>query len=208
MSIFDKIASAVAPAATPEQRAEARRSAESMAQGPDDWLSIALDHHRRIERLFEQARSARDASARRFACRQLGLVLTGHANAEESVIYPMLAENHTAHAAHAYQEQAMAKIEMHKLEMLEPMSQEWLDKLEHIQSAVQQHVYEEESEWFGEVRETLRGAEAVKHSRRFREEFERYCGGGQQREQPMQMAAQMNEGGGQRLSENDGPNDY
>ena len=69
--------------------------------------------------------------------KQLGRILTGHSIAEEAVLYPMLAQSHSSHAAHAYQEQAMAKIEMHKLEMIEPMSQEWLDKFEQIQSAVQ-----------------------------------------------------------------------
>jgi hypothetical protein len=194
MSIFDKFASAVAPTVTPEERAEARRRAEAMARVPDDWLSLALDHHRQIERLFAQARNAGDAASRRSASRQLDMILTGHANAEESVIYPMLAEDHKAHAAHAYQEQAMTKVEMHKLEMLEPMSQEWLDKLDHIESAVQQHIYEEENQWFGEVRETLQGGDSAMHSQRFREEFERYTGGGQG-ERPMQIAAQMGEGG-------------
>ena len=208
MSIFDKIVSAVAPLASPEERAEARRRAEAMAQGPDDWLSLALDHHRQIDRLFVQAKTASDVVARRSAFKQLAVVLTGHANAEESVIYPMLAQDHKAHAAHAYQEQAMAKVEMHLLEMLEPMSQDWLDKLAHIESAVQQHVYEEESELFGEVREAMREGDAAMHSRRFREEFERYCGGEQGGERPLQMAAQMTERDTQQLSPNDGSHAY
>lgn len=87
----------------------------------------------------------------------------------------------------------MAKVEMHWLEMLEPISQKWLDKLEHIESAVQQHVYEEESELFGEVEKTLRGGDAAMLDKRYREEFERYCGDQQSNERPMQMAAQMNE---------------
>lgn len=221
MSIFDSIAAKIMPPETADQRAEARRRAEAMCQGPDDWLTLAIDHHRRIERLFEQARSGSDAAARRAASRELATVLTAHANAEESVLYPMLAEDHKGHAAMAYQEQAMTKIEMHKLEMLEPMSREWLDKLEHIQGAVQHHVYEEESEWFGEVREALRGHDEALHARRFREEFERYAGGGMEMERPLQMAAEMGDetmrqpsgpidqqGMSGRQSENDGPLDY
>jgi len=217
MSIFDKIAASVMPPESAEDRAEARRKAQAMCQGPNDWLTLALDHHRQIERLFEQARAGSDAAARRSACKQLAAVLTAHANAEESVLYPMLAEDHKGHAAMAYQEQAMTKIEMHKLEMMEPMSKEWLDKLEHIQGAVAHHVYEEESTWFGELREVMRGHDEAMHARRFREEFEKYTAGGEQMERPMQMAAEMDEmrqpsgsgdfQGGNRFSENTGPLD-
>lgn len=209
MSIFDKIAATVMPPESAEDRAEARRQAQDMCRGPDDWLTLALNHHRRIERLFEAARSGRDAAARRTACKELATVLTAHANAEESVLYPMLADDHKGHAAMAYQEQAMTKVEMHQLEMLEPMSREWLDKLEHIQGAVAHHVYEEESAWFGEIREAMQGADEAMHAHRFREEFEKQAGGGGG-ERSMQMAAEMDEMEqpiGDRMGENSGPLD-
>lgn len=221
MSIFDSIAAKLTPPETAEERAGARRRAEAMCQGSGDWLTLALEHHRRIERLFAQAGSGSGAAARRAASRELANLLTAHANAEESVLYPMLVDDHKGHAAMAYQEQAMTKIEMHKLEMLEPMSQEWRDKLEHIQGAVAHHMYEEESEWFGEIREAMRGADEALHARRFREEFEKYSGG-TQNEMPMQMAAEMSDGSMRQPSgpidqqgtmrtgrnENDGPTDY
>lgn len=199
MSIFDKIAATVMPPESDEQRTEARRKADAMVQGGDDWLGQALDHHRQIESLFRQARSASDGSSRKAACKQLGTILTAHANAEETVLYPMLAEDHKGHAAMAYQEQAMVKIEMHKLEMLEPMSQEWLDKIDHIQGAVTHHMYEEESGWFGEVREAMRSYDETMHSSRFREEFEKNAGSSSSgsSSQPLQMAAQMDEDIGQ-----------
>jgi hemerythrin superfamily protein len=194
MSIFDTLASAIMPPETPEERAQARRSAETLARGPEDWLSLALDHHREIEQLFEQARSGVDAAARQTTSRELATILTAHANAEESALYPMLAEDHKGHAAMAYQEQAMTKIELHKLEMLDPMSQEWLDKLEHIRGAVLHHMYEEESTWFPELREVMGGTDDAMHAQRFRQEFERFSGGGSQRQAPLQMAASMDEG--------------
>ena len=208
MSIFDKIAAAVTPPESAEDRAEARRCAADLARG-DDWLATALDHHRRIEALFEQARAGRDAAARTSGMKQLGRMLTGHSIAEESVLYPMLAQSHSSHAAHAYQEQATAKIEMHKLEMLEPMSQEWLDKLEHIRGAVQHHMYEEEGTWFPELRKAVPDGHDAMLTRRFREEFDRYMGGADSAamERPLQMAAEMDDSGA-RQSENTGPLDY
>ena len=177
MSVFDKIAAKVMPPESDEDRAEARRRAERMA-ADCPFLADVLDHHRRIERCFAEARSASDAASRTAALTELGAVLTAHANAEEAVLYPAMADNgEKSHAGMAYQEQAMTKIEMAKLEMLEPMSQEWRDKLDHIQGAVAHHLYEEEGTWFPELIEAIPPAQHEHVVKRFREEFERYSGG-------------------------------
>ena len=68
MSIFDKFVAAVTPPESAEDRAEARRTAQGLARG-DDWLATALEHHRRIEQLFEQARAGRDGPSRTAAWR-------------------------------------------------------------------------------------------------------------------------------------------
>jgi hemerythrin superfamily protein len=174
MSILDKIAAAVTPMASEEDRAEARRGAEQLAQG-NDWLSQVLDHHRQIEAAFGRALNAAGASERRAAASELAVILMAHSNAEEAVIYPALVEGSSkAHATMAYEEQAAAKINMAILENLDPMSQEWRDKLEHIQGAVAQHVYQEESSWFPDV---VRNAPAEKQqalTKRYAEEFGRY----------------------------------
>jgi hypothetical protein len=57
------------------------------------------------------------------------------------------------------------------------MSQDFLDKLEHIRGAVAHHVYEEESKWFLELRENVPSADQLKLSKRYEEEFTRYVGG-------------------------------
>ena len=116
MSIFDKIAAAVMPPESDEDRAEARRKAESLATG-DDFLADVLDHHRQIEAAFASTLGASDAASRTAGLKNLGLVLTGHAIAEESVLYPALADNgEKAHAGMGYDEQAMVKVEMALLE--------------------------------------------------------------------------------------------
>ena len=76
----------------------------------------------------------------------------------------------------AYTEQAAAKIQMGLLETLAPMSQDYLDKLEHIRGAVAHHVYEEEGTWFLELKEKLPAPDQVKLTQRYREEFDRYMG--------------------------------
>lgn len=177
MSIFDKIAATIMPPESAEDRAEARRKAEAMA-AECPFLADVLDHHRQIEQAFAACSSAGDPGSRAAAVRRLAAILTGHANAEEAVLYPAVAEHDgKAHAAMAYQEQAMTKVELAKLEMLDPMSQEWADKLEHIEGAVRHHMYQEEGTWFPELIENIPEAEHQHVIMRFREEFERYAGG-------------------------------
>lgn len=174
MSLVDKFVHAILPANTEEDRVKARREAEALTPG-NKWLELALNHHRRIESLFAEAKGAGDGPSRLRAAKELGALLLGHSNAEEAVIYPVVAERSGKHhAAMAYEEQAMAKVQMAKLEQLDPMTQDWLDKLDHIEGAVQQHVYQEESEWFPDVVENATAAERRLLDQRFAEEFSRY----------------------------------
>jgi hemerythrin superfamily protein len=175
MSFLDKIADTVMPAASDEDRAKARREAQSLAR-EGDWFSLVIDHHRQIESAFADAFAAGDAAGRTGAMKRLGLILTGHSDAEETVLYPALAEIERARTAMAFEEQAMAKIQMAKLEKIDPMSSDWKEKLAHIQSAVEQHVYQEESSWFPKLQEKTPESERTRLTARFREEYERYAG--------------------------------
>ena len=140
MSFLDKIMATVMPPESDQDRAEARKRAEALASG-NGWLAMALEHHRQIESAFARARAGIDAAQRKQAMKELALILTGHAQAEETVLYPALVEHdEKAHAALAYEEQQATKVQMHELEHLDPMSQEWLDKLEHIRGAVLHHM--------------------------------------------------------------------
>ncbi len=73
-----------------------------------------------------------------------------------------------------YNEQALAKIQMALLEKLPPMSDDFQDKLEHIEGAVLHHMYEEEGTWFLELKQ--KGEDQDRLTARFREEFDRYIG--------------------------------
>jgi hypothetical protein len=140
MSIVDKIIAAVTPPESDDARREARAKAHSVAS-PGDWLSMVLEHHERIESAFVAVKSANSANAQIAAQKKLAIMLTGHANAEESVIYPALAgANEKGHATTAYTEQAAAKIQMGLLEKLPPMTTDYLEKLEHIRGCRASHV--------------------------------------------------------------------
>jgi hemerythrin superfamily protein len=173
MSFIDKIASAIMPPESDEDRINARRVAEALSSG-DDWLATVLAHHRQIEEGFAEALSASTADQRLAALRRLAVVLTGHANAEESVLYPVLADIEKGGATMAYEEQAMTKVQLGKLELIDPMSQEWTDKLEHIQGAVAHHMFEEEGQWFPKLQQDALPQVREHLNMRFREEYERY----------------------------------
>lgn len=191
MSFLDRLAAKLRPLESAEDRAEARRHAELMAL-VGGWLAAVLAHHRQIEQAFTTALAGGDRTERQLACKRLGLLLTGHANAEEAVIYPALADaGEKGPTAMAYQEQATVKVEMALLEKLDPLSADWRDKLEYIQGAVQHHMYEEEGTWFVDLDRKLSSEQRELLSRRYLEEYERYVGRGETSSPPrLQMAAQ------------------
>ena len=185
MSFIDRIAAAVTPMASAESRAEARQKAEQLSQG-NDWLGQILQHHRQLESAFDRAINAADGQTRISAGKEVASLLMAHANAEEAVIYPAVVEySGKAHATMAYEEQAAAKINLAILENMDPMSTDWTEKLEHIQGAVLQHVYQEESSWFPDVAQNAPQEKQTQLTKRYEEEFGRYnlgsaSGGGNQ----------------------------
>jgi hypothetical protein len=189
MSILDKVVAAVTPPESDEARAEARAKAQSSAS-PGDWLSMVLEHHRQIEAAFAAVKAATTAATRVYAQKELAVLLMGHSIAEEAVLYPALvAADEKSHATKAYTEQSAAKTQMGLLETLPPMSQDYLDKLEHIRGAVAHHVYEEEGTWFFELKEKLPAAEHTRLSQRYEEEFSRYVGDSTEKPQTLRAGS-------------------
>ena len=70
----------------------------------------------------------------------------------------------------------MVKVQMALLEKLAPMSQDFIDKLEHIEGAVRHHVYAEEGNWFLDLKEKAPPADQAKLTARYAEEYDRYLG--------------------------------
>jgi hypothetical protein len=175
MSIVDKALGAITPPESEDKRAEATRKAREAA-GEGDWLALALEHHELIREAFEVCRQATGAQDRSVAMKRLALVLNGHSQAEEVVLYPAMAKaGEKASAGQAYAEQTTAKMQMAELERIAPAMPEWLDKLEHIRGAVLHHMYEEEDHWFLRLKRDYQDQAFL--TRRYAEEFKRYTGG-------------------------------
>jgi hypothetical protein len=176
MSLLDKVIAAVVPEPSAEERAECRARARSLSGG-SGWLAQVLDHHEQIEAAFAAVKEAPSAPTRRAAQKWLATLLTGRSLAEEAVLYPAMAlGTQKSHSVEAFSEQSGAKVQTAGLDLLEPMSKDYLDKLEHLRAAVAMHVHREESDWFPELRKSDDSVGQAKLSRRYKEEFERYLG--------------------------------
>jgi len=178
MTIIDKVIAAVTPPESEEERRQARQKALAMAT-PGSWLAMVLEHHREIEACFANVKQAGTPDGRRLAQKKLAQMLSGHSLAEEATIYPAMAFNgEKAKSEMAYVEQSAAKVQLAGLEMLDPMSQDYDDKLEHLRGAVLHHVYEEESSRFPELLEKADIATNAHIAARYEEEFNRYMASG------------------------------
>lgn len=176
MSVLDKLVAAVTPEASAQKKQEARDQARAAAV-PGDWLSLVLDHHLELEACFEAVRSATSAVARREAQDQLATLLTAHSIAEEAVLYPAMAlGDQKKKAGELYTEQSAAKVQIAALRDMDPMSQDYLDKLEHLRAAVSHHMHEEESECFVQLQASADPATRATLSTRYRAEYQRYVG--------------------------------
>jgi hypothetical protein len=175
MSFLDKVVAAVTPPESAELRRKARAEARAASDGAD-WLGQILDHHEEIEAAFAAVKAATDVTTRRAAQAELSILLSAHANAEEAVIYPALIYfGHKTHGTAGYTEQAGAKANLGELEYLDPMSQDYLDKLEHVKGAVAHHVYEEEHDRFLDLKK-LSASDQARLTERYAEEFARFSG--------------------------------
>lgn len=176
MSIIDKVVAAVTPPESEELRIKARAKARASAS-KGDWLSMVIDHHEQVEAAFAAVKVASDPASRVRTLKKLPTLLTGHSIAEEAALYPGLAKaDEKGHSVKAYTEQSAAKLQLGLLEDLPPMSQEFFDKLEHIEGAVAHHVYEEENNWFLDLKSKTAAADQIKLTTRYREHFARYMG--------------------------------
>lgn len=174
MSFLDRLIAAVTPPESNEERVQARRDARAIA-APNGWFSAVLDQHEAIEAAFDRARTEQTSAGRIDVVRELAVLLTGHSNAEETLLYPEMADTgHKTHASMAYEEQAMTKVQLARLEKMDPLSQDYLDKLEHIRGAVTHHMYQEESDWFRELQTQISPERDLELAVRFRSEVERY----------------------------------
>lgn len=164
------LASAIIPTVTSAQTSVASQTAQP------DWLSQILAHHRQLEKAFEAVKATKSAGERTAAQENLAKILTAHAFAEETSIYPAMAMGGTkADADSAYKEQDQVKIDMAALDAIpDKMSPPYLSKLDAIQKAVAEHMKHEESQWYPALAKSTDANMNKKMSEHYRRDFARF----------------------------------
>lgn len=134
--------------------------------GPD-MLSIVHDDHQRIDALFADFAAAADAAGKLRIVRKISESLLPHAQAEEEIFYPALAEAGCDGDAvdEAFEEHAAAKRTLDSILATAPDDPTYDMKVRMLQKEFQHHVREEETELFAEARDA--GLDLVALGERF-----------------------------------------
>lgn len=133
----------------------------------DDILSIIHDDHQSVDALFaDYAKAADDGAKLEIVC-EIYRQLLPHAQAEEEILYPALAEAGSNDDAveEAFGEHAAAKKTLQSILAASPADLTYDMKVRMLQKEIQHHVREEETELFAEARDAGLDLEAL--GRRF-----------------------------------------
>jgi hemerythrin-like domain-containing protein len=132
---------------------------------PERALRLLHQQHREIMKLFKEAESAKDADARREACRQIVDKLQQHTEIEERFFYPAIGARGTAKAKEmvheAYEEHHVVDLVLQELPDVDVEDERFHAKMTVLKELVQHHVEEEEQELF-KLAEKL-GKEQLQH---------------------------------------------
>jgi hemerythrin superfamily protein len=122
----------------------------------EDPFQILADDHRRVEQLLQQIESG-SPQQREALLKQLQKELTGHAVAEENIIYPAMVRlgRERRDAKELYDEHGQVKLALFDLEMMSKDDRRWMERFSELRRSLTKHVQEEEKEDFPKLRQAL-----------------------------------------------------
>lgn len=130
-----------------------------------DAFQVLKKDHQKVRELFEELAEIEvsDTKNRKYIFDQIKLETELHAQLEEEIFYPALAEeNETAELVEeAYREHKEVKQTLQKLDKMDKNSDEWAELCTTLLENIEHHVEEEETELFKIAKEVLT-AEALR----------------------------------------------
>lgn len=124
-----------------------------------DAFQLLKKDHQKVRDLFEELAEieASDTKNRKLVFDQIKLETEIHAQLEEEIFYPALAdESETAELIEeAYKEHKEVKRTLQKLDKMDKNTEEWAELCGTLQENIELHVEEEESEIFKRAKEVL-----------------------------------------------------
>jgi hemerythrin superfamily protein len=118
---------------------------------PTDAIAMLKDDHRKVRDLFQQYDAARDPSAKRERAQEVTGALEIHAQLEEQLFYPAVADQSDEGeelAQESVHEHQQVKRLMQELWELGPDAMEFNSKFQELRRNVEYHMNEEESKMF------------------------------------------------------------
>ncbi len=132
-----------------------------------DVLTLLTEDHAKVKQLFKEVSALSDGAhaTRRKLFEKIDEELTLHAKVEETIFYPALkaktkaASDERDELLEAYEEHAVVKELLHKLEATDPADESYKAKLQVLSELVEHHVKEEENEMFKQAKKLFRNEE-------------------------------------------------
>ena len=127
--------------------------------------------HKEVKALFKKIENTEGARERRRLMNEISIALEGHTAIEEEMFYPAI-RNVTGCGSRvddAYHEHQTVKDLLYQMTSIDPVSEEFDQKLAELKDAVIHHVEEEESEMFPRVEQRMASLELEDFGRRMHE---------------------------------------
>lgn len=142
--------------------------------GNDIYAHLHHEHERMMQ-LFDEIEDCEDQGQRQQLFAELKREIITHSKAEERVFYRALQTDEDAGEliSDAITEHKEAERFLQDLDGMSCGSEEWLDTLQQLRSALEHHVEEEESEIFDTAHEVLTDEEAMQMSQQMEREEQR-----------------------------------
>lgn len=127
---------------------------------------ISMDH-RKVDTLFMEIEKTDDPQKLQEFFGQLYKDLSVHAEAEEQVVYPAI-RSYYSNTQELYDEQAEMKQMLSQIKALNPSMSNFKEQIKQLKTAVQDHVRQEESDMFAQIRRNLSEAQMEQMATQFK----------------------------------------
>jgi hemerythrin superfamily protein len=130
-----------------------------------DVIALLEHDHREVEQMFAEFEKATDAKERRTIADKIIIELVRHSEAEEQAVYPAMKKalpNGEQLVEHEIAEHSEAEELMKKLDGMDPEDAQFPVLMGQLQSAIREHIREEETEAFPQFRQAVGEAELDK----------------------------------------------
>ena len=135
-----------------------------------DVLDLLERDHLRVEVLYLRWKLSRDSGQQEKIFSQIKKELLAHSHFEETVFYPACEKinNLRPFIAASYEEHKQFKIDLREMSHLSMIGEKAHFKMNDLMQKVNQHVQEEESDLFPQVRSLMKANDLYKLAREFR----------------------------------------